>query len=100
MESASFSRGVAETLVNNKALILQRVHAATPHEGIMPVLAHITGLDAVLERTEEQTYDAIVGIIESDEVDRAVREVINSTFVRMRHEIGKQNWRQHLGIKR
>jgi len=99
MDRASFNRAVAETLANNKASILQRIRAAAPHEGLVPVLGHITGLDAVLERTEAKTYDAIVSIIDSDEVDRAVREVINSTFSRLRHEIGTQNWKQHLGIR-
>jgi hypothetical protein len=100
MDRANFSKGVSEILVTNKAAILQRVRAATPHEGLMPFLAHIAGLDAVLEHAEERTYDAMVEIINSKEVDSAVREVVNSTFSRMRTEIGRQDWKQHLGIRR
>jgi len=100
MDRASFSHGVAEAFVRNKAAVLQRVRAATPHEGLMPGLAHLVGLVAALERAEERTYDAIVEIINSEEVDRAVRDVVNSSFSRMRNELGKKSWRQHLGIGR
>jgi len=100
MGRAGFSHGVAEAFVRNKEAVLQRVRAATPHEGLMPGLAHIVGLDAALERAEERTYDAIVEIINSEEVDHAVRDVVNSSFSRMRNELGKKSWRQHLGIRR
>jgi 3-keto-L-gulonate-6-phosphate decarboxylase len=79
---------------------LQRVRAATPHDGLVPGLAHLVGLDAALERAEERTYDAIVEIMNSEEVERAVRDVINSSFSRMRNELGKKSWRQNLGIRR
>jgi hypothetical protein len=77
---------------------LQRVRAATPQQGLIPSLAHIVGLDAALERVEERTYDVIVGVLNSEEVDRAVRDVTNSTFSRMRNQIGEKSWRKHLGI--
>jgi hypothetical protein len=99
MDRAGFSHGVAKAFVRNKAAVLQRVRAATPHEGLGPGLAHIVGLDAALERAEERTYDAIVGIIDSEEVDRAVRDVVNSSFSRMRQELGEKSWRRHLGIR-
>jgi hypothetical protein len=99
MERAGFSHGVAEAFVRNKTAVLQRVRAATPHEGLMPGLAHIVGLDAALERAEGRTYDAMVGIIDSEEVDQAVRDVVNSSFSRMRNELGEKSWRKHLGIR-
>jgi hypothetical protein len=100
MDRACFSRGVADALVRNKSALLTRVRAATPHEGFVPGLAHIVGLDKALERAEEHTYDAIVGMMNSDEVDHAIRDVIGSTFSRMRNELGTRSWRQHLGIRR
>ena len=100
MDRASFSHWVAEAFVRNKAAVLQRVRAATPHEGLMPGLAHLVGLVAALERAEERAYDAIVEIANSEEVDHAVRDVVNSLFSRMRNELGKKSWRQHLGIRR
>jgi hypothetical protein len=100
MDRTSFSHGVAEVFVRNKAAVLQRVRAATPREGLVPELAHLVGLDAALERAEERTYDAIVGIMNSEEVDHAVRDVVDSSFSRMRSEIGKKSWRQHLWLRR
>jgi hypothetical protein len=100
MDRAGFSHGVARAFAANKTAILQRVRAATPHEGFVPGVAHIVGLDAALERAEERTYDAIVGVLNSEEVDRAVRDVVNSSFSRMRTELGKKSWRHHLGIRR
>jgi hypothetical protein len=100
MDRAGFSHGVAKAFADNKTAILQRVRAATPHEGLVPGLAHIVGLDAALERAEERTYDAIVGVLNSEEVDRALRDVVNSSFSRMRTELGTKSWRKHLGIRR
>ena len=99
MDKAGFSHGVAEALAKNKPGILQRVHAATPHEGLLPDLAHIAGLDKALERVEERTYDSVVEIVNSQEVDKAVRDSVNSVFFRMRAELGGNKWRKHLGIR-
>jgi 3-keto-L-gulonate-6-phosphate decarboxylase len=85
--------------MRNKSAVLQRVRAATPHDGFVPGLAHIVGLDAALERAEERTYDAIVEIMNSEEVDRAIRDIINSSFSRMRDELARKSWQEHLGIR-
>ena len=100
MDQAEFTRGVAEALVRNKTAVLQRVRAATPHQGFIPGLAHMVGLDTALERAEDRTYDAIVEIVNSKEVDRAVRDVVASFFSRIRNELGEKSWRKHLGIRR
>ena len=99
MDRANFSHGVAAAFIKNKSSVLQRVRAATPHNGVVPNLAHIVGLDAALERAEERTYDAIVQIIDSEEVDRAVRDVINSVFIRMTSELGEKSWKHKMGIR-
>jgi hypothetical protein len=99
MDRAHFTHGVAEAFVKNKSAVLQRVRAATPRDGLVPSLAHIVGLDAALERAEERTYDAVVQIIDSEEVDRAVRDVVNSVFNRMSHELGDKSWKQNIGIR-
>ncbi len=100
MDRVGLTHGVAQALERNKAAVLQRVRTATPHEGIGPGLAHIVGLDVALEHAEERTYDAIVRMLNSEEVDRAVRDVVNSSFSSMRNELGRKSWRQHLGIQR
>jgi len=65
----------------------------------MPSLAHIVGLDKALERAEDRTYDAIVEIIGSDEIDKAVRDVLNSVFSRMSVELGEKSWKKNIGIR-
>jgi hypothetical protein len=95
----SFSKGIAEAFVRNKPSVLQRIRDATPHEGLVPGLAHIVGLDKALENAEERTYDAVVRILNSEAVDNAVRDTINTSFNRMRNELGKKEWRRHLGIR-
>ena len=98
MDRAGFSHGIAAAFMRNKADVLKRVRAATPHEGLLPDLAHIVGLDLALERAEERTYDAVVAVINSEEVDRAVRDAVSTTFSSMRTELGKKDWRKHLGV--
>ncbi len=90
---------VAEALARNKGSVLERVKAAHPQDGIGAGLAHITGLDAALERAEERTYDAIVEMIKSPEVDRACQDVIASMLSNMKEGIAVKAWRQHFGIE-
>ena len=100
LDRAGFSHGIAQALVRNNAAVLERVRAATPRDGLVPGIARIVGLDAALERAEERTYDAIVRIIDSEEVDRSVRDMINSSLASVRSELGRRTRRQHLGIQR
>jgi len=37
--------------------------------------------------------------VNSQEVDKAVRDSVNSVFFRMRAELGGNKWRKHLGIR-
>jgi hypothetical protein len=100
LDRAGFSHAIAEALVRNRTAVLERVRAATPRDGLVPSIARMVGLDAALERAEERSYDAIVGIIDSEEVDRSVRDMINSSFESIRSELGRKTWRQHIGIRR
>ena len=95
LNSAGFSHGVAEALSRNKSAILEKVHETTPQNGLI----RLVGLNAAIERAEEKTFDAVTEVINSEEVNRAVRDVVDSSFSRMRNELGKKKWRQHLGIK-
>jgi hypothetical protein len=99
MDRVGFSRGVAESLKRNKSAVLQRIKSATPTEGLVPSLARIVGLDTALERAEERTFDAIVGIINSEEVDQTVRDIINTSLSRLHSELGDKSWRRHMGIR-
>jgi hypothetical protein len=99
VDQAHLSRKVAESLERNKDDVLQRVKAVTPRKGLVPGIAHVIGLDAALERAEERAYDAVIEIMNSEEMDRAIRDTINSSFASLRNEMGKRTWRQHLGIR-
>jgi DNA polymerase III delta prime subunit len=99
MDRAHFTHEIAAALVRNKSSVLTRIHAATPTEGLGPSLARAVGLDKALERAEERTYDAVVEIVNSEEVDTAVRDAINSVFSRMHSELGAKTWKQNLGFR-
>jgi hypothetical protein len=99
MDRAHFSHQVAAAFVRNKDSVLLRVRASTPKDGIVPGFAHIVGLDKALERAEERTYDAVVAIIDSEEIDIAVRDVVNSVFAHMHSELGEKTWKHKLGIR-
>jgi len=99
MNRAHFNHEVSAAFVRNKSSVLQRVREATPKDGLMPSLAHIVGLDKALERAEERTYDAIVEIIDSEEIDKAVRDVVNSIFSRLHSELGQKSWKKNIGIR-
>jgi voltage-gated potassium channel len=96
----SFSHGLAIALNRNKSSVLGRVREAHPREGFGASLARATGLDTALERAEERTFDAIVKIIDSPEIDQAVRDAVDSAFVVMKKEIEVKSWRQRIGFQK
>jgi hypothetical protein len=100
IDQAHLTEKVAESLERSKGSVLQRIREATPRDGLVPGIAHVFKLDAALERAEERSYDAIIKIMNSEEIDRALRDVINSSFASLRKEMGKKTWRLHLGIRR
>ena len=100
MDRANFSQGVAEAFSRNKSSILKRISAATPSEGIGPGIARAVGLDKAIERGEEKVYDAIVDVLKSSELNKAVRDVLNSTFTRIREQTAQKTWRKNLGFRR
>jgi ribosomal protein L12E/L44/L45/RPP1/RPP2 len=99
VDQARLSHRVAESLQKNKDGVLERIRSATPREGLLPGIARIVGLDTALERAEERAYEAIVKIMDSEEMDRTIRDTINSSFTSLLEEVGKRHWRQHLGIR-
>jgi len=96
----SFSHGLAMALNRNRSSVLGRVRKAHPTEGFAAGLAHITGLDAALEKAEERTFDAIVNIIDSPEVDKAVRDSVESAFTVMKKELEVKSWRNRIGFQK
>ncbi len=102
LDRGQFGRGIAEVLEHNKPAVLQRIGEEHPFEGVGSGLVHLIGmgLDTFLRRTEGHVYEAAVNVMNSPEMDRTIRDTMNSIFERMRKEIAKKTWRQHLGLGR
>jgi hypothetical protein len=100
LDHGRFGEKVSETLVRNKEPLLNRLRSEHPHQGIAGELAQFVGLSKVLEKVEERTFDSIVEILKSAEVDRTIRGTVDSAFSSMRQQIGVKSWRKHLGIRR
>ena len=99
LERSHFGHGIAESLASNKERLLRQVRQQHPHEGVSGGLAKLTGFNNALERAEERTFDAMVEIVKSPEVDQAIREAVDSAFSRMQKELEVKSWRGRLGIK-
>jgi hypothetical protein len=96
----SLAGGLAQVLRHNRDSVLQRVEAQHPQHGLVASVAQLSGLDDALKKVEERTYDAVVEVVNSPEVDRAVRESIDSAFTVIESEIGAKSWRRNLGFGR
>jgi hypothetical protein len=97
--SGKFGQVLADSLVRNKQSVLRRIRSQHPQRGLVAGLARISGLELALDRLEEGTYDSVIEVLASPEVDRAIHESLESTFSVLKTEIGTKTWKQHLGIQ-
>ncbi|MCA1814694.1 MAG: hypothetical protein LC624_12240 [Halobacteriales archaeon] len=88
-----FGQAVGQALLANREPVLARVRAATPIDGALGGVARLAGIDKAVEQAEARAYDAIVEVLGSAEVDRAIRDVINASFANLRAEVGTKSWR-------
>ncbi len=100
MTEGKFGSSAADTLVKNKEAVLNRVRAEHPHDSIGAELARWVGLEAAVTRAEERIYDAMVEVLRSPEVDGVIRANLDTIFTGLRAEIGKKDWKKHLGVPR
>jgi hypothetical protein len=100
LERGHFGQGIAEALEKNKPAVLERIGAEHPFEGFKGGFAHLIGaaLEVFLRRTEQHVYEATVNILNSPEVDRTIRDAVNSVFDTMRAEIVAKKWHQRFGL--
>jgi hypothetical protein len=99
ISQTNIGQNIAGILEKNKAAVLRRVKQEHPHEGFGAGLAHLVGLDILIERSESRIYDSIIEVIKSPEVEQAIREGVDSSFKSIRSEIETKTWRTHLGFK-
>lgn len=94
-----FGHQLSEAVSRNRVPVLNRIKSEHPQNGLGAGLARLTGLEAALEKAEARTFDAVVDILASPEIDHAIHEAVDSTFLTMRKEIIKKSWRKNLGIR-
>ncbi len=99
LDRAKFGRALAIAIAKNKEAMLARARKERPIRGIGGGIARVTGLNGALLRTEERVYDSIVSLLGSDEMDRTIRESIDSAFDSMRHEIAVKSWKKRMGVQ-
>ena len=87
---------MAAALTKNKDAVMAKVHSKTPSGGV----GHFLGIDKAINKAEEGVYDAVLEILSSPEVNKAIHESIDAAFHEMRKELGVRTWRKHVGIKR
>jgi hypothetical protein len=83
----------------NKSAVVGRIQSETRLKGVAGSIAELTGLDKALAKAEEQVYDSAVGIVDSTELDKAVRQVIESAFTTLKADLARKQWKTHLGIR-
>lgn len=89
----------AQVLENKKTVVLRRVRAEIPRDSFGAELARFVGLEAVIEQIEERIYDAVVDVLASPEANAVMQEEIDIIFAGLRSDIGKNEWRKHLGLQ-
>jgi voltage-gated potassium channel len=95
-----FAAVVGDALLQNKHSLLNRIKKEHPVRGFGAGLMRVTGLDLALERAEERTYDSIVEILKSPEMEKAIHDSIDSSFSVLRAEVEKKSWRENLGFQK
>ena len=95
-----FASVVGDSLKRNKKSVLERIRSQHPNQGVGAALMALTGLDLAIERAEERTYDSIVEILKSPEIENAIHDAVDSSFTVLRTEVAKKEWRKNLGFQK
>jgi hypothetical protein len=94
-----FGRGVAAALAKNKASLLTQVRAEYPQRGVAAEVVRMVGIEAALSRVEEKVFDSIVEILVSAALDKAIRELLDTQFATLRHNIAVKSWKSRIGLQ-
>lgn len=97
LKRANFGTAMSIALARNQEAVLQRVYAEQLQEGTFAKIAHYTGLQATLEKEERRLFGAVIEMIGSPEVDKAIRDVIGAALARARLSLNEREWRQRVG---
>lgn len=97
LQRANFGTAMAIALARNKESVLQRVYAEQLQDGTFAKIAHYTGLQATLEKEERRLFGAVIEMVGSPEVDKAIRDVIGASLGRARAHLNDRDWRRRVG---
>jgi hypothetical protein len=99
MNHGSFTKAIGTVFETNKERVLQAIQAQHPHI-LETKLAQVAGIEKALDRAEGQAYDAVVNILKSPELDKTIRESVESAFSTMRKGIAEKSWKNKIGFRR
>jgi hypothetical protein len=97
LDRGKFASAIGEVFENNKGQVLQQIHEQHPR-ALKTGIAHAIGINRAIERSEEQVYDSIVRILKSPEIDKTIRESLDTTFSSLRRELIEKSWKNNLGF--
>jgi hypothetical protein len=99
LDRGHFGQAVATAIENNKQTMLKEIR--TQHPRLLESgLAQAVGITGVLEKAEENIYEAIVKVLKSPELDKTIRQTMDSTFSTMRASVNEKSWKKNLGFRR
>ena len=98
LKRANFGTAMSIALARNKEGVLQRVYAEQLQDGTVAKIAHYTGLQATLEKEERRLLGAVIDMVGSPEVDKAIRDVIGASLGRARAHLDGRDWRRRIGV--
>lgn len=97
LQGAHFGTAMGKALERNREAVLKRIYQEQLQEGTFAKVAHVTGLQATIEKEEARLFAALVEMVGSAEVDEALRDVVASSLRRTREQLGKRDWRSRIG---
>ncbi|MHB8585144.1 MAG: hypothetical protein ACYDDF_04825 [Thermoplasmatota archaeon] len=93
---ASFARAISAALKTNKEPLLEKLRAEQLPAGALGALGRISGIETMLHHAEERAFDAITDLLGSDEIDKAIRDVIGDTVANLEKRASRPSWRQRI----
>jgi uncharacterized protein (UPF0147 family) len=99
MSRGKFGVGIGQAIEDNKVAVLKEIRAQHPHV-LENDVVRFTGVTRALERAEENVYDAIVKVLKSPQIEKAIRDSVNTTFTSIETQVTEKSWKNNLGFRK
>jgi hypothetical protein len=99
LSRGKFGVAIGQAIEDNKMAVLKEIRTQHPHV-LENGVVRFSGITRVLERAEENVYDAIVKVLKSPEIEKAIRHSVNTTFASIEMQVAQKSWKKNLGFKR